>query len=103
RARVGYRPGGRYLPEGEPEGLHGVGHHLLVTDGDIDVVLAVVDRRDGEQRGDRPALDDLELLVGRAPFDVLGAPKRRCDPPAELREPYDLRIGQRRLLLALRL
>ena len=98
-----HRPGGRQLPHGEPQRLHGVGHHLLMTDGDVDVVLPVAGRGDGEQRGDRPALDDLEVVVDQAPFDVLGAAEVRFDPPAQLREPHDLRIRQRRLLLPLRL
>ena len=93
---------GRQLPQGEPQGLHGVGHHLLMTDGDVDVVLCVAGRGDGEQRGDRPALDDLEAIVDQAPFDVLRAAEVRFDPPAQLREPHDLRIRQRRLLLPLR-
>ena len=96
-------PRGRQLPQGEPQGLHGVGHHLLMTDGDVDVVLSVAGRGDGEQRGDRPALDDLEVIVDQAPFDVLGAAEVRFDPPAQLREPHDLRIRQRWLLLPLRL
>ena len=101
-AGLGHGRGGRHLPEGQPEGLHGVGHHLLMTDGDVDVVLPVAGLGDGEQRGDRPALDDLEAVVDQAPFDVLGAAEVRFDPPAELREPHDLRIRQRRLLLPLR-
>src|SRR3990170_672507 len=64
-------PAGRELPQGDPQGLHGVGHHLLMADGDVDVVLPVAGCGDGEQRGDRPALDDLEVVVGQAPFDVL--------------------------------
>ena len=102
-AGLGHGSGGRQLPDGEPEGLHGVGHHLLMTDGDVDVVLPVVGRGDGEQRGDRPALDDLEVVVDQAPLDVLGAAEVRFDPPAQLREPYDLRLRQRRLLLPVRL
>ena len=102
-ACLGHRRGGRHLPEGEPQRLHRVGHHLLMTDGDVDVVLPVAGLRDGEQRGDRPALDDLEVVVDQAPFDVLGAAEVRFDPPAQLREPHDLRIRQRRLLLPLRL
>jgi len=90
---------GRQLKQGEPQGLHGVGHHLLMTDGDVDVVLPVAGRGDGEQRGDRPALDDLEAVADQAPFDVLGAAEVRFDPPAQLREPHDLRIRQRWLLL----
>ena len=97
-----HRPGGRQLPEGEPQGLHGVGHHLLMTDGDVDVVLLVAGRGDGEQRGDRPALDDLEAVIDQAPFDVLGAAEVRFDPPSQLRESHDLRIRQRWLLLPLR-
>ena len=94
-----HRPQGRQLPQREPEGLHGVGHHLLMTDGDVDVVLLVAGRGDGEQRGDRPALHDLEAVVDQAPLDVLRAAEVRFDPPAQLRESHDLRIGQRRLLL----
>ena len=64
------------------------------------MVLSVAGRGDREQRRDRPALDDLEAVVGQAPFDVLGAAEMRFDPPAELLEPDDLRIRQRRLLRA---
>ena len=101
-AGLGHGCGGRHLPEGEPEGLHRVGHHLLMTDGDVDVVLPVAGLGDREQRGDRPALDDPEVVVDQAPFDVLGAAEVRLDPPAQLREPHDLRIRQRRLVLPLR-
>ena len=73
-----------------------------MTDRDVDVVLAVAGRGDGEQRGDRPALDDLEVVVDQAPFDVLGAAEVRLDAPAQLGESHDLRIRQRRLLLPLR-
>ena len=86
---------GRQLPQREPQGLHRVGHHLLMADGDVDVVALIAGRGDGEQRGDRPALDDLELVVGQAPLDVLGVAEVRLDPPAQLSEPHDLRIGQR--------
>src|SRR5215203_4987821 len=65
-------PACRQLPQGDPERLHGVGHHLRMTDGDVDVVLSVAGRGDGEQRGDRPTLDELEAIVDQAPFDVLG-------------------------------
>ena len=40
----------RQLPQGEPKGPHRVGHHLLMTDGDVDVVLAIAALRDREQR-----------------------------------------------------
>jgi len=63
------------------------------------VVLLVAGLGDGEQRGDRPALDDLELAVGQAPFDVVRLPEVRLDPPAEPSETDGLRIGQRRLQL----
>ena len=49
-----HRHHGRQLPHGEPQGLHGVGHHLLMTDGDVDVIVLVAGLGDGEQRGDRP-------------------------------------------------
>ena len=74
-----------------------------MTDGDVDVVPLIAGRGDGEQRGDRPALDNLEPIVGQAPFDVLGLAEVRFDPPAQLGEPHDLRVGQRWLLLTLRL
>jgi len=67
------------------------------------MVLLVAGRGDRKQRGDRPALDDLETIVDQTPFDVLGAAEVRFDPPAQLREPHDLRIRQRWLLLPLRL
>ena len=91
--------GRRQLPHGHPQRLHGVGHHLLMADGDIDVVLVVARRRDGEQRGDRPALDDLEVVVDQAPFDVLRAAEVGFDVPAQPHEPHGLHIRQRRLLL----
>ena len=62
------------------------------------MVLPVAGRGDGEQRGDRPALDDLEAIVDQAPFDVLGAAEVRFYPPTQLHEPHDLRVRQRRLL-----
>ena len=74
-----------------------------MTDGDVDVVGSVADLRDGKQRGDRPALDDLEAVVDQAPFDVLGAAEVRFDPPAKLGEPHNLGVRQRWLLLPLRL
>ena len=67
------------------------------------MVLSVVRHRNGEQRGDRPALDDVEVLADQAPFDVLGAAEVRFDPPAELHQPHDLRIRQHRLSPPLRL
>ena len=70
-----------------------------MTDGDVDVVLPVAGRGDGEQCGDRPALDDLELVVEQTPFDVLGTAEVRLDPPAQLRQLHDLCVRQRRLLL----
>ena len=96
-----HRPRGRELPHGEPEGLHRVGHHLLVADGDVHVVRLVAGRRDGEQRGDRPALDDVEIIVDEAPLDVLRAAEVRLDPPAQPRELHHLRIGEGGLLLVL--
>ena len=57
------------------------------------MVLGVVALGNGEQRGDRPALDDLESAADEAPFDVLRAAEMRLDPPAELRESHDLGIG----------
>ena len=45
------------------------------------------------------ALNDLEAVIDQAPFDVLRAAEVRFDPPAELHEPHDLCISQRRQLL----
>ena len=67
------------------------------------MVGSVADLRDREQGGDRPALDDLEAVVDQAPLDVLGAAEVRLDPPAQLREPHDLGVRQRWLLLLRRL
>ncbi len=89
----------RQLPHGEPQRLHGVGHHLLVTDRHVDVVVPVVALRDGEHRGDRPALDELEVVGDQAPLDVLRAAEVRFDPAAQLRESHDLRVAQHRRLL----
>src|SRR6266550_3126036 len=101
-ARLVHWPRRRHLPERETERFHGVGHHLLMPDGDVHVALLAVDRGDGEQRGDRPALDDLEFIIDQAPFDVLGVAEVRFDPPSQLRESHDLRIRQCWLLLPLR-
>ena len=101
-ARFVHRPRRRQLPHREPERLHRVGHHLLMADGDVDVILLVARLGNRKQRRDRPALDDLEIVVDETPFDVLRAAEVRFDPAAELREPHDLRIRQRGLLLPLR-
>src|SRR5207245_6444280 len=70
-----------------------------MTDRDIDVVLSVAGRGDREERRDRPALDDPEVVFGQAPFDVLRTAEARFNPPAQPREAYDLPVGERRLLL----
>jgi hypothetical protein len=67
-----------------------------MTDRDVDVVLSVADRGDGEQRGDRPALHDLEVVADEAPFDVLGAAEVRFDPPPEVRKQHHVRVRQHR-------
>src|SRR3712207_9543076 len=74
-----------------------------MTDGDVDVVLSVFGRGDGEQRGDRPALNELEAIVDQAPFDALWTAEVRFHPPAQLGERHDLRLRQRWLLPPLRL
>ena len=43
-----------------------------------------------------------QAAVDQAPFDVLRTAEVRFDPPAELHEPHDLRIRQRRLVRHLR-
>jgi hypothetical protein len=57
-----------------------------MTDRDIDVVLSIADGWRRKQRGDGPALDNLELVVDKAPLDVLGAAKVSFDATTELHE-----------------
>ena len=95
-SRLGHAPWRRHLPEGEPQRLHGVGHHLLMTDGDVEVVVLVVLHGDGEQRGDGSALDYLKAVVVEAPFDVLGLVEVRLDESAEAHYLDDLLVGQDR-------
>jgi hypothetical protein len=64
------------------------------------VVFVVSRRGDGEQRGDRPALHDVERVVDEAPLDVLRAAEVGLDPPPQLNELHDLHIGQHRLVSA---
>ena len=47
----------------------------------------------GEQCGDRPALDDLEAVIDQAPFDVLGQAEVPFDPASQLGQSHDLGIG----------
>ena len=70
-----------------------------MADGEVHVGLIVAGRGDGEQRGDRSALDDVEVVIDQAPLDVLGKAEALLDLPPQLREPHDLRIRQRRLIL----
>ena len=74
-----------------------------MTGREVDVGLSVFGRRDGEQCGDRPALDDVELVVAETPLDILWAAEVRFDPAAQLHQPHDLRVRQRGLLLLPRL
>ena len=67
------------------------------------MILSVGGGGNRKQRRDRPALDDLEVIVNQTPFDVLRAAEVRFDAAAEFREAQDLRIGQRGLLLLLRI
>ena len=101
-ARFSHRPRCCHLPHGESQRLKRIGHHLLMADGDVDVVLVVAGFGDGEKRGDRPALDDFEVVVDQAPFDVLGVAEMSFDPPAQLSQAQHLGISQRRLVLPLR-
>ena len=66
------------------------------------MVPSVAGSGDGEQRGDRPALDDLEFIIDQAPFDVLGTAEVSFDPSSQLGEPHGLRVRQRRLPLPIR-
>ncbi len=93
-ARLGHRRGGRQLPEGEPQGLHGVGHHLLVPDGDVDVEGVVRGLGEREERRDRPRLDHREALVVQAPLEVLRGAERRLDAPAQRHELERPRVGE---------
>src|SRR5947209_951354 len=72
-----------------------------MTDRDVDVIFSVACVGDGEQRGDWPALDDLELIVDHAPLDVLRMAEVRFDPPAQQCEPQYLGLRQRWSLLSL--
>ena len=57
--------------------------------GDVDVVAWGVCFRDGIEGGDRPALDDVQLVADQAPFEVLGLAEMRADLLAHAREPHD--------------
>ena len=87
------------LPERDSEGLHGIGHHLLVADGHVHVGAVVGRGGDGEQRRDRSALHDVEGAVDQAPLDVLGSPEVRLDPPTQSRQLDYLGVRERRLRL----
>ena len=69
-----------------------------MTDRDVDMVRLVVRLGDREQCRDRPALNDGEIVVDQAPLDVLGTPEVRLDPPAQRREPNDVRVAHGRPL-----
>ncbi len=66
------------------------------------MILLVVGLGNGEERRDRPALDDPEVVVDQAPFDVLRAAEVRFDAAPEPYEPHGLRVRQGRPPLALR-
>jgi hypothetical protein len=53
-----------------------------MTHRNVDVVLAVAFLGDGEQRSDRPALEDVKGFAGQTPLDILRAAEVRLDPPA---------------------
>ena len=91
----------RELPHRNPKGVHGVGHHLPMTDGHEDVIASVLSGGNGEQRGDGPALDDVEVTVGQTPLDVLGVTEVLLDLPSQLGEPHGMGICQHGLLLPL--
>jgi len=61
-----------------------------MADGDVDVVGLVIDLGEREQRGDRPALDELEPLPVQTPLDVLGVAEVALDPPAQRHQAQDL-------------
>ncbi len=66
------------------------------------MVVPVVGLGDGEQRRDRPALDDPEVVVDQTPLDVLRTAEVGLDPPSEPHQPQDLPARQRRPLPPLR-
>ncbi|MNX84082.1 hypothetical protein D3C86_1158650 [compost metagenome] len=74
-----------------------------MTDRDVDVRIQIVGFRNGEERGDRPTLDHIERLIGQAPFDVLRMAEVGLDRSAQALELHDPLIGQRGLVLPLRL
>ena len=72
-----------------------------MADRDVNTILLISGLGDRVQRGDRTALNDIEAVLSHAPFDILRTAEVRLDPPSQGREPHDLGIGQRRLLLLL--
>ncbi len=93
-ARLGHGSGRGHLPEREAQGPHGIGHHLLVPYGDVHVALRAFGDGDREEGGDRPALDEPELAVSQAPFDILRPAEVRLDTPTERRQQGHLRVRQ---------
>ena len=85
----------------QPQRLHGVGHHLLVADGYIDVIFLVVCFRDGVERRDRPALDNIKCIINQTPLDVLGAAEVFFDRSAQALKLQNLVIRQRLCVLPL--
>ncbi len=66
------------------------------------MVLPVVYLRNWVQGGDRAALNNIELVLGEAPFDILWAGKMRLDLSAHLPQPHYLLVRQRLDILPLR-
>ena len=93
-ARLMHGTGRQHLPDRQAERLYRIDHHLLVTDGQIDVPLAVLPGRDREERGDRSALDDGEYAIEQAPLDVLRRTEMLLDPPSEGSEHTRLPVAE---------
>ena len=93
-AGVAHRRGAGEPPEGEPQRLHRVGHHLLVADGDVDAGARTVGLGDREQRGDGPGLHDVDVPVREAPFDVLRVAHVGFDPPPQRHEAHHLGVRE---------
>ena len=58
-------------------------------------------RGDGEERGDRPGLEQRDLTLRDGPLEVLRAAVLLLDAPAQVHEGADVVVGQRRLRAAL--
>ena len=56
-----------------------------MPDRDEDTILVVGESWDGEERRDRPALHNLEVIRVKTPFDILRLPEVRLDSSTKFR------------------